>query len=158
MSEGQQVKSTWHMWVSGWQEELGSRKTQIGIPALLFTDCLTLGMLLNLSRLLFSHAKNDDFNTFVYWMSIMCQHWCRCWVYESEWKACRSQGLGVLDQWLEGLFQCKEKTSEEGISKEAMGLRLESNQDTAEEGVTGRFQAEATVCLYEGLEVNGDPC
>ena len=52
----------------------------------------------------------------------------------------------------------QEKTSEEGISKEAMGLRLESKQDTAEEGVTGRFQAEATICLYEGLEVNGDPC
>lgn len=53
--------------VSGWQEELGSRKTLIGIPPVLFTGCLTLGMLLNLSGLLFSHAKNDDFNTtFVY--------------------------------------------------------------------------------------------
>ena len=67
MSERQQVKSTWRLWVSGWQEELGSRKTLIGIPPVLFTGCLTLGMLLNLSGLLFSHAKNDDFNTtFVY--------------------------------------------------------------------------------------------
>lgn len=39
--------------------------------------------------------------------------------------------------------------------QEAMGLTLESKQDTAEKGVTGRFQAEAIVCVYEGLEVNG---
>lgn len=64
---------------------------------------------------------------------------------------------GVRPMTLRSLSM-QEKTSEEGISKEAMGLRLESKQDTAEEGVTGRFQAEATICLYEGLEVNGDPC
>lgn len=36
-----------------------------------------------------------------------------------------------------------------------MGLRPESKQDEAEEGVTGGFQVEATVCLYEGPEVSG---
>ena len=39
--------------------------------------------------------------------------------------------------------------------QEAMGLRLESKQDLAEKGVTGRFQAEAIVCVYEGLGANG---
>ena len=39
--------------------------------------------------------------------------------------------------------------------QEAMGLTLESKQDTAEKGVTGRFQAEAMVCVYEGLGANG---
>lgn len=39
--------------------------------------------------------------------------------------------------------------------QEAMGLTLKVSKIRQRKGLPGRFQAEAIVCVYEGLEVNG---